>query len=87
MSSGRRGHDDERIIARGFDEAGLEGFRAGAGHGLTDGHRARIGHAMRLAAGDQPLTDARAAGDDLNQPRRQRAKTSMNFSVVTLVCS
>ena len=66
-----RGHDDEGVVARCLDQAGLEGFGAGAGNGLTDGDRSGIGHAMRLAAGHQPLGHARTAGEALHQTFRQ----------------
>ena len=60
---------------------------AHAGHRLPDRDRSGVGNAMRPRACNQPLADARAARHDLHEAGGSVENTSMNLSVVRLVCS
>jgi hypothetical protein len=65
------GHDDKRIIARGFDQHRLEAQRGALRHCLTGRHTASEGHGMGVRVRHQMATNGGAAGQALHQSGRQ----------------
>ena len=64
---GRRGHHDERIVARGFDQAALVQARAGLRHGAARLDPPGEGDHVGVRVLDQRASHAAAAGEHLDQ--------------------
>ena len=67
----RRGHDDERVVAGGFDQHRLEAQRGALRHCLTGRYAAGEGHGMGVWVRHQMAADVGAAGQALHQSGRQ----------------